>query len=202
MRHFVAAAVVILVLVVILWPSPAGASDEPTVAERVGAPVSIDELPEAVAALVRAEVCEDASPTILRVSTDGQDRFEISWTAAGAAIRTAYSPDGIVLWREVEVSGKTTATRDEDEDAGAEPDEEFEREITIDLVPEPAKSVILKEAAGHGLQDVDMVVVRGQLLYDADWHMDGYEIGIGVTPEGEVVEREREEIEGDGESDD
>ena len=65
----------------------------------------------------------------------------------------------------------------------------------------PPRQRSSKEAAGHKLQDVEMVVVGGQLLYDADWHVDGYEIGIGVTPDGELVDREREEIEGNGNSD-
>jgi hypothetical protein len=160
MKHLISGVLMALLLTAMIGTSQAAGSGQPRVAERVGKEISIDQLPDIVAELVRAEVGDDATQVILRVTADNGDRYEIAWEVAGASIRTAFSPEGAVLWREVKLAvGAVADMEEEGEDDEEEEGEQFERPIAIDLVPEPAKAA------------------------------------ISVTPDGEIVEHESEEIE-------
>jgi hypothetical protein len=194
-----------LLLATLLTASAIQASEPAEDIDRQGKSISTDQIPDAVAKLLQMEVGGDKILGITQTMTDGAESYVVEWTAAGAAIQTTYSVEGIVLSRQVEFPRqKTLAPGDDDEDEDSdnedsededsETEEEFEREITIDLVPEPAKSKILNEAGEHKIQEVELVVVDGQLLYEADWYVDDYEVGIAVTPGGGIVLREREKL--------
>ena len=81
-------------------------------------------------------------------------------------------------------------------------DGEVEREITLDQVPEAAREVILAEAGDHPILEVEEVHVNREIFYEAEWIDDGMEVEIVVTPDGEIVGREVEEIETGDQDDD
>lgn len=62
-------------------------------------------------------------------------------------------------------------------------------------VPEAAREAILREAGKHEVLEVDRIVYRGSVFFDAEWIADGHEMEVTVTPEGKVVESDMEEAE-------
>jgi hypothetical protein len=201
MNRFAAIAVVVLMIATAL---PVGSTDTPKIssaAAKEASSVDVDRLPEPVQKQIQAEIGEDAILAVKQAPAKGPEIYVIIWTAARVTIQTTFSAAGDVLERTVTVSGQTVAAKDEEDDSEIE-EEQFEREITIDLVPEPAKTTILNEAGSHELNEVEIVIIDGRLLYDADWITDGFEVGIQVAPDGEIVEREREELKEEDDSDD
>jgi hypothetical protein len=65
--------------------------------------------------------------------------------------------------------------------------------MSIDDVPVPARTAILREAGENEIVEVEEVVVQGRALYAAEWIVGDDEVEIVVTPAGEVVSREVEQ---------
>jgi hypothetical protein len=76
-------------------------------------------------------------------------------------------------------------------------DEEQEREITLEEVPEAARSAILNEAGENPVSEVDEVVIGEETYFEAEWIVEGREVEIRVTAEGTIVGREIEDEDGD-----
>jgi hypothetical protein len=74
-------------------------------------------------------------------------------------------------------------------------EEDQEREITLEEVPEAARSAILNEAGENPVREVDEIVIGEETYFEAEWIAEGREVEIRVTADGTVVGRE---IEGDG----
>ena len=72
-------------------------------------------------------------------------------------------------------------------------EEEQEREISLEEVPEAARFVILREAAEHLVLEVDEVIIAEEIYYEAEWIDEGREVEIRVTPDGTIAGREFEE---------
>jgi hypothetical protein len=84
------------------------------------------------------------------------------------------------------------------------PDED-EQEISLSEVPDPVKEVILKEAAGHKIEEVEVWDSHGVTIYEAEWIVGDKEVEIQVAymckAIRKVIEPADDEDE-DGEEDD
>ena len=76
-------------------------------------------------------------------------------------------------------------------------EEEQEREITLEEVPEAARSAILNEAGENPVREVDEVVIGEETYFEAEWIVEGREVEIRVTAEGTIVAREIEDEDGE-----
>jgi len=81
----------------------------------------------------------------------------------------------------------------------AEPvdDDEQEREVTIDEVPEAVRDTILKEAGDNKIEEIEEETENGVVTYEAEWHEDGKEIEIKVAADGTLLKREVEDDDDD-----
>jgi hypothetical protein len=201
MRSLIAIALLILMMASPLPAGSTGLAEGQSETDRQGVPVATDQLPDRVMEGVQAEVGDAEILAVVQTNTDGVETYAVTWTLDGVTIETVFSAAGAVVSRSAILPGEGVDPEDDEDDPESE-EEQFEREITIDLVPEPAKSAILREAGDHEIAEVEIVIVDGWLLYDADWISEGYEVGITVAPDGEIVGREREELDKDDDSED
>ena len=81
-------------------------------------------------------------------------------------------------------------------------EEEQEREISLEEVPETARFVILREAAEHLILEVDEVVIGEEIYYEAEWTDEGREVEIRVRPDGTIAGREIEDSDDEDDADD
>lgn len=76
-------------------------------------------------------------------------------------------------------------------------DEEGEREVSLDQVPEAVREAILRHAGEHRVREVELQTRGGRRYYEAEWMENGREVEIAVAPDGTVLGRGEE-----GEDDD
>jgi len=70
--------------------------------------------------------------------------------------------------------------------------EEHEKKIRLDQVPEGARKTILRKAEGAEIEEVEVETEEGRTVYEAEWEIEGREVEVTVTAEGEVVAWEKE----------
>ncbi len=70
--------------------------------------------------------------------------------------------------------------------------EEHEKKIRLDQVPERARKTILRKAEGAEIEEVEVETEEGRTVYEAEWEVEGREVEVTVTAEGEVVAWEKE----------
>jgi len=75
----------------------------------------------------------------------------------------------------------TSAARADDEN------EQNEKVVSLDQVPAPARTTILRQAAGAPILKVEQETERGKTVYEAHVNKGGEEIGITVNPDGTLV---------------
>lgn len=173
-----------------LRDASSGSLDEARTARLAG-------VPDPVVEVVRMEVGDS---DLMAIEKTG-DAYLLTWNAGEVTIETTLTSEGLVISRRA-VSDAENDREDSSEHLDDDDEKEFEREITIDLVPEPARSTILREAGDLEIAEVEMVVLRGELflVYEADWIAGSYEEGVRVSADGRVLAREREKLEArDGE---
>ena len=76
-----------------------------------------------------------------------------------------------------------------------EVEEESEREISLEEIPEAARVVILREAGDHPVVEAEEVVIDGKIYYEAEWIEEDEEVEIRVAPDGTIAGREIEHSE-------
>jgi len=75
--------------------------------------------------------------------------------------------------------------------------EKKEKNVTLDSLPDAVKQSILKECGEHKLKDIEETTKNGQVIYEADWIVDGKETEIQVTADGKVIKKAEEDAEED-----
>jgi hypothetical protein len=81
-------------------------------------------------------------------------------------------------------------------------EEEQEHEITLDEVPEAARSAILNEAGENPIREVDEIVIGEETYFEAEWIAEGREVEVRVTADGDVIGREIEDSDDEEEDED
>ena len=152
--------------------------------------VLIDEVPPAVKATILAEANGAPIQEIEMETEDGKTVYEAEVIIDGQEVDIVVAPDGTLL-------GKETEDDDEDDDDEGDDDDEIEEEISLDDVPEVVKATMLKEAAGAEIEEVVKETEDGQVVYEAEFEVDGQEIEIEVATDGTLLEREIEEDDDD-----
>jgi hypothetical protein len=93
----------------------------------------------------------------------------------------------VVAMLGVAVAGAWAAKYDEDED---------EKKVSLESLPDAAKQSILKESAGKNIEDIAEITKDGQVIYETDIIADGKEIELQVAADGKVLSK-KEESDGD-----
>jgi uncharacterized membrane protein YkoI len=81
---------------------------------------------------------------------------------------------------------------------GAWAGDEQEEKVTLDQVPAAVKATILAEAAGAKIKEIERETKDGEIIYEAEFMVDGEKVEIAIAPDGTLLSRE---IEGDDEDD-
>lgn len=180
---FIAVAVV---MVATLWAGSSALADGETAkgdTPKKETETTIDLLPEAVRVVVLEQVGDGEILGIREGVIEKTKVYRVAWTSGDQMTNeVTISVDGKVLSQMARAEG---GIDDEDE-------EEAEREVSMDELPDAAKATILKEAGDHELVELEEVIYKGRTFYDAEWLDGGMEVEITVTPEGEIVGREIE----------
>ena len=137
--------------------------------------VSIDQVPDAVKATILAQ-----GGTIKEIEMEtknGQTVYEADVIIDGQKIEVKVAADGTLLGKKVD--------DDDDED-------EDEQEVSLNEVPEVVKATILKEADGAEIGEVVKETEDGQIVYEAEFVINGQEVEIEVAADGTLLEKEIE----------
>jgi hypothetical protein len=81
-------------------------------------------------------------------------------------------------------------------------EEEQEHEITLDEVPEAARSAILNEAGENPIREVDEIVIGEETYFEAEWIAEGDVIGREIEDSDDEEEDEDRAEAGRGDSQD
>ena len=81
-----------------------------------------------------------------------------------------------------------------DEDIGKD---EQEKVVALADMPQPVQDTILKESKGFDLNELLEVTTDEGVFYEAEWLDGGDEVSILMTPDGKVIDREREKADND-----
>jgi uncharacterized membrane protein YkoI len=146
--------------------------------------VAIDDLPAAVKATILAEANGAPIQEIEVETEDGKTVYEAEVLIDGREIEIEVAPDGTLLGKE---------TDDDEDEEGDDDEDEIEEEISLDEVPLAVKATMLKEAAGAEIEEVVKETEDGQIVYEAEFEVDGQEVEIEVAPDGTLLEREIED---------
>ena len=65
-----------------------------------------------------------------------------------------------------------------------------ERKISLEEVPEPARTALLELAGNAPITEVECEKEHGMVFYEAEWVIDGHEVEAKVTVGGDLVEME------------
>lgn len=82
-------------------------------------------------------------------------------------------------------------------EVSVEEDEEGEREVSLEQVPEAVRRAILRHAGEHRVREVELQTGGGRRYYEAEWVENGREVEIAVAPDGTVLGRGEEEEDDD-----
>jgi uncharacterized membrane protein YkoI len=157
--------------------------------------VSIDQVPAAVKATILAEANGSTIQEIEMETEGGKTVYEAEVIINDQEVDIVVAPDGTLLGKEVEDDDDDEG---DDEDEGDDDDEvENEEEISLDQVPEAIKATMLKEAAGAEIEEIIKETEDGEVIYEADFEVDGLEIEIEVSSDGTLLEREIEDDDDD-----
>jgi uncharacterized membrane protein YkoI len=74
----------------------------------------------------------------------------------------------------------------------------YEKEISINDVPMPARKKILEKAAGKKIVEVEEITMGDRTIYEAGWIENGKEIEIQVDAAGNLLGQTAEEGDDDG----
>jgi len=159
--------------------------------------IALKDLPGPARETVLKEAAGAKVTEVEKVVAGDRVTYEAEWKADGKEIEIRVSPAGKVLQREVEEDD------DDDEDGDHEHGrEDDEVEVSLDQVPAAVKATILKEAAGHKIEEIERETRGGRTVYEAEWKADGKEIEIKVAPDGTLLKKEVEDDDEDGDDDD
>jgi len=147
--------------------------------------VSIDKVPAGVMSKILAEAAGGTIREIEIETENGRMVYEADVIIDGQEVEIQVAPDGTLL-------GKVTED-DEGDDGDDEGEDEDEEEVSLEDVPAAVKATILKEAAGAEVEEVAKETEGGQIIYEAEFEVDGKEIEIEVAENGTLLEREIED---------
>jgi uncharacterized membrane protein YkoI len=134
--------------------------------------VTLDQVPAAVKATILKESAGGKITEIERETKNGKIVYEAEFQLDGKETEIRIAPDGTLLGRETEGA-------DEDDD-----------DLTIDQVPEPARSALLRLAAGAKIVAAERETQHGVVTYEVKWVVDGVEHEAAVTADGTLLETE------------
>jgi uncharacterized membrane protein YkoI len=134
--------------------------------------VALDQVPPAVKATILKETAEAKINEIERETANGKTIYEVEFLRDGKEIEIQIASDGTVLGREVE------------EEQGDEDD------LTMEQVPEPARSALMKLAGGARIIEAEREQEYGAVVYEAEWVTSGTKYEAAVTADGALVETE------------
>ena len=152
--------------------------------------VSVEEVPAAVMTTILAEADGADIGEIEMETEDGQVVYEAEVIIDGQEVDIEVAADGTLLGKEVEDDDEDEADDDDDE-------EEDEEVVSLDAVPEAVKAMILQEAAGGEIKEIEKETEDGVTVYEAEVIIDGQEVDIEVAADGKLLGKEVEDEEED-----
>jgi len=117
-------------------------------------------------------------------------RKPLSWLAVGVLVVVGVSLGAPLAlgW----MSGTSTPVKED----------EHEKKVTIDQVPEAVRATILKEAGKNKIEEIEEETKNGVTVYEAEWHEGGKEVEIKVAADGKLLKKEIEDDDEDDDDDD
>jgi hypothetical protein len=70
--------------------------------------------------------------------------------------------------------------------------ESFNKHVTLEQVPEPARQTLLQQAGQNRIRELEQKVVDGQTVYEVELRVEGKEVEVVVAPDGKLVRVKRE----------
>jgi hypothetical protein len=87
-------------------------------------------------------------------------------------------------------------------DADTEHEKEQERQVTLEQLPPPVKTTVLKQAGEHSILELEEVRIGEKIYYEAEWMEGDLEVEIQIAPDGTLLGRSTEEPDDEGNDDD
>jgi uncharacterized membrane protein YkoI len=134
--------------------------------------LTLEQVPPAVRATIEREAAGARITEIELETRNGNSVYEAEFIQDGHEVEIRIAPDGTLLGRETE-------DPDDDED-----------DLKIADVPEPARSALLKLAAGATITGVERERVAQVVVYGAAWTVNDVQHEAEVTADGTLVELE------------
>jgi len=78
---------------------------------------------------------------------------------------------------------------------------EIEKEVSLGQVPAQVKEIIIKQAAGHEITEIEETTKKDYKIYEAEWLEGGKEVEIEIVFVCKLVKKTIEMAEGDDEED-
>jgi len=155
-------------------------------AEHQEKEISLDQVPAAVKETILKEAGGNKITEVEVVKEGDKEIYEAKWRADGDEIEVRVAADGTLLGKEKE---EAEESEDEAEEEHGDDQEENEREVTLDEVPAAVKATILSEAGEHEIKDIDEITKDNEVIYEAEWIVDGQEIVIKVAADGTLISK-------------
>jgi uncharacterized membrane protein YkoI len=162
--------------------------------------VALKDVPAAARETILKEAAGSKVAEVEKVVAGERVTYEAEWKADGKEIEITVSPAGKVLGREVE--DEDDDDDDDDKSDREEKHEDGEVDVTLDQVPDAVRATILKEAAGHKIEEIERETRGGRTVYEAEWEVGGKEIEIKVAPDGTLLAKDVEDDDDDDDDDD
>jgi len=135
--------------------------------------VSLDQVPKVVQETILREAAGAKITEIEQETKDGKTMYEAEFERDGRTMELKIAPDGRLLGRKFE-------NEDDDDDDG----------LTVDQLPAPARTALLKLAGGAKIVEVERETEHGATIFEAAWSANGTKHEAAVTSDGTLVETE------------
>ena len=155
--------------------------------------VTLAECPAAVQETIAAETVGATIKEIEKEMEKGQVVYEAEFVLDGQEYEISVGEDGTLLGKEVEGD-------DEDEDGddeGDDDEDEGEVQVTLAECPQAVQDTITAETVGATIKEIEKEMKKGQVVYEAEFVLDGQEYEISVAADGKLLGKELEDDEDD-----
>ena len=133
--------------------------------------VSLSEVPQPVKKTIQRVAGKNEVTEIEEITQGTMKMYEAEWYADGREVEILVASDGRLIGRY------------------------FETEVDLKDVPRRVRRTILRKAGKHKVNEVEMIEIGNEKIYEAEWFEGGKEIEIQVDSKGKLLSKAAEEEE-------
>jgi hypothetical protein len=150
--------------------------------------VTIDQVPKAVKEAILKAVGKGKLVDIGVFEDAGKTVYEIEMVVDGKEYDVLFDSDGKVLNRRDEGAVKEGEEEGDEDGEGDSGKQKVKKEtIELDKAPEAVQKAFRKEAGKNEIKQVLKLKQKGEIVYEAEWFVDGKSVELVVDPKGKVV---------------